>query len=188
MEPAYADEVVARIGQHVETMTDDEIAHLERIEIPPLEAPPPSDRRARAPVAVPHGAATGTFPREIKALYRLLKTRLRVGTRTRWGAYRLDDVFLRPGDPAVALWLSVVPGARVPPADAGLLVRVFRITRPEDLFHARLGSLGIFAESSGPADERVVTSIVSALKRVFVRARRELEPARSSRRRRERSS
>lgn len=176
MEPAYADEVLARIGERVATMSAEETARLEACEVPPLEAPPAARRRARiAAVAPAVPPSDPPFPSEIKALYRLLRTKLPVGPEPRWGPYRLDDVFLRAGDPAVLLWLSVPPGAAVPPAGPSVVARLFRIgPRSRAPVHARLGSLGLFVESSGPVEAGVVRALVESLRAAFAEAAREI--------------
>jgi len=168
MNPAYSDVVLANIGREVDTMSAGEVSRLESMEVPPLEAPPLVERPPVRSVAI-------SIPAEIKSLFRLLKAKLPADPPPRWGPYRLDDVFLRPGDPAVCLWLSAAETTAPPPAGSALVVRLFRISQPDDVFLARLGNLGLFIESSGPVEEAMVQSLVRSLKKVFAQAKQDID-------------
>jgi hypothetical protein len=175
MEPAYADIVRANIDRQVGTMSAEEVDFIENVEIPPLVAPLPEEMRQPTPRVAPDRRVLAEFPYEIKALYKLLKTKLLGGPAQRWGNYRLDDVFLRPGEACVCLWLSTAPGCPTPPGGDAVVVRLFRITPEVDRFRARLGTLGLELESTGPVSDTEVRLLVGSLKKVFQEARREIE-------------
>ncbi len=174
MAPAYADLVRARIAEETETMSEQEMDFIENVEIPPLYAPVDRLGSAVRSASAAPAQTIRAWSAEIRALYKLLRRKLPAGEHAAWGGYRLDEVFLRPGDDAVCLWLSRAPQRASLPAGGALVVRLFR-RRDEAHAHARLGSLAIFCESPGPPDRALVRGLLGSLREVFEQARREIE-------------
>jgi hypothetical protein len=174
MAPAYADLVRARIAAEAETMSEQEMDFIENVEIPPLYAPVDRLGSAVRSASAAPAQTIRSWSAETRALYKLLRRKLPAGERAAWGGYRLDEVFLRPGDDSVCLWLSRAPEGTTPPAGGVMVVRLFR-RRDEVHAHARLGSLAIFFESPGPPDRSLVRGLLGSLKAVFEQARREIE-------------
>ena len=173
MEPDYADAVLENIGKRVRTMTPAEMELLENCEVPPLRRPSRAGRppRPNPPAAAPEpDPGPATIPPETKALFRLLQAKLLTDPPPRWGPYRLDDVFLRPSDPGVCLWLSRVQEEAARPGEA-VIARLFRIQRPGDRFLVRLGTLGLDFESPRPIGMDLLRPLVLSLSGVFKQAR-----------------
>ena len=119
------------------------------------------------------GAPTpAMFSPETKALHKLLRAKLLRTPAPRWGPYRLDDVFLRPSDPAVCLWLSRVP-AEGAPVEEAVVARLFRIGPRGDRFLLRLGALGLDFESPRPIGMDLLRPLVLSLSGAFKEARAE---------------
>lgn len=179
MEPAYADAVLENIGRRVKTMSAEEIKRLEEVDVPPLHCPAPPHANRPPPGSAARLAPAGRprpemFPAETKALLKLLKSKLMDGPPLRWGPFQLDDVFLRPGDPGVCLWLSPVPDGGAPSGAQPIIARLFRIGPPGDRFLVRLGTLGLDFESPRPVGIELLRPLVLSLAGVFREARAEL--------------
>jgi hypothetical protein len=180
MEPAYADEVRENISRYAQTMSAADMARLEKLDIPPLHAPPLKDapksgRRAlRLPGRGPRQAQGDLFPAETKALFRLLKAKLLDGRPQRWGGYKLEEVFLRPPEPSIWFRLSP-PRGRAAGADLVALLSRAAPGGPKPL--VRLGSHGIFFPVEGQADRAVLAPMARSLLAVLGQAHKDLTKA-----------
>jgi hypothetical protein len=171
MEPAYAAQVQANISRFAGTMSAAEMARLERLDIPPLHAPPLKDRPAPSRDRGPAGARPAPFPPRTKALFRLLKDKLLGGRPPRWGGYRLEEIFLRP--PEASIWFRLSPaGRRTEDGDMVVLLAQTAPDGPRPVL--RLGSLGIFFPQEGRVDDSVLRPMARSLVAAMRQARRDL--------------
>ena len=169
MAPAYAPQVRENIARYAEAMTAAEAARLERLEVPPLHAPPL--KAASGPARGPAGARPEPFPAETKALFRLLQSKLMAGRAPRWGGYRLEEIFLRP--PEASVWFRLSPASRKASGkDVVVLLAKAEPGGPQP--QVRLGSLGIFFPLTERADATVLRPMARRLVEVFQEARRDV--------------
>jgi hypothetical protein len=174
MEPAYAAEVQANISRRAKAMSAAEMARLERLDIPPLHAPPLKGRPAASRSRGPAGALPEMFPAQTKALFRLLKAKLLGGRPPRWGGYRLAEVFLRP--PEASIWFRLNPaGRRAAGEDMVVILSKTAPGGPKPL--VRLGSLGIFLPMEQQADASLLRPMARSLLAAFREARRDIARA-----------
>lgn len=170
MEPAYAAQVQDRIARSVKAMSLAEMRRLERLQVPPLHAPP---LKGTAPVRArgPAGARPEPFPEQTKALFRLLQAKLLGGKLPRWGSYRLEEIFLRP--PEASIWFRLSPAGRRA-AGGDIVVLLSKTTPGGPRPQVSLGSLGIFFPIEDRADASILRPMARRLVEVFRQARRDM--------------